>query len=195
MIIMTGIILSGGKSRRIGENKAFLKIGEKYIIQMVVESLKSVVEKIIVVTDNPYRYKFLRVKIVKDIIPGKGSLGGIYTGLFYSKDYYNFICGCDMPFLNPDLVRFMRSTIKDNDVVVPVVGGFLEPLHSIYSKRCIGVIRQHLKKDDLKIKNFFPEVRCIYLSEGTIRRYDPNLLSFFNLNTPKMLELIKNLHG
>lgn len=190
---MTGIILAGGKSRRVGKGKALLKIGDKRIIEMVVEKLEATFDDTLIVTGSPFNYQFLGVKVIRDIVPEKGPLGGIYTGLLSSKSEYNFICACDMPFLNTRLLKFMASEVTNCDLVVPVVGGFVEPLHSIYSKRCLSAIKSHLEVDDLKVKNFFSEVKCRYLSEDLIRRYDPDLLSFLNLNTPKMLKLAREM--
>ncbi|MBE0478841.1 molybdenum cofactor guanylyltransferase, partial [Candidatus Aerophobetes bacterium] len=189
---MTAIVLAGGKSRRIGENKAFLSIDGKYLIEIVIERLKSVFDHILIVTPEPAAFEFFdakKVKIIKDVVLNKGALGGIYTGLVFSPDEYNFVCGCDMPFLNPHLLKFMLSRVDDVDALVPVIGGFMEPLHSIYSTRCAGYIKKHLHINDLKIKNFFPEVKCRYLPEEVVRKYDPHLRSFFNLNTSAMLKL------
>ncbi len=186
---MTGIILAGGKSSRIGKNKALLKIGEKQIIKLIVEKLRIAFGNVLVVANSSFDYQFLGVRIVQDIVSGKGPLGGIYTGLVTSQSEYNFICGCDMPFLNVNLLRFMSSQIDDSDIIVPVVKGFVEPLHSIYAKRCLPAIRSHLEAENLKVKNFFPEVTCKYLPEAKTNKYDPKLLSFFNVNTPKLLEL------
>jgi len=197
---MTAIILAGGKSKRLGKDKALLNIGRMHLIELVIERVRSVFNDVLIVTPNPSNFNFLnkkRIKILRDAVLGKGPLGGIYTGLLYSNDEYSFVCGCDMPFLNPSLLRFMAQRIRDADILVPEVDGFLEPLHSIYSKRCIEPIRWHLEVDDLKVKNFFPEVRCRPVPEKIIKRYDPSLLSFFNLNTPKMLDFtgIRALDG
>jgi len=187
---MTGIILAGGKSRRMGKDKALFKIGGKRSIEIVMEKLKNVFDDVLVVGSHSFDYRFLKAKVIKDIIPDKGPLGGIYTGLLRSRSECNFICACDMPFLNPELLRFMVSEMdEDIEALVPVVKGFVEPLHSIYSRRCLTAIRSHLKLNDLKVRNFLSEVKCKYLSEDLIRRYDPALLSFLNLNTPEMLEL------
>jgi len=188
---MTGIILAGGKSRRIGEDKAFLEIDNKPLIELVVERLKAVFNKIIIVTNDPVKFQFLGIKVVKDVVFNKGPLGGIYTGLLISETKYNFICACDMPFLSSHLLKFMSSEVEGNDVVVPIVGNFAEPLHSIYSKNCLMPIKRHLENGELRVRDFFPEVKCKYIPENLIRKYDPHLQSFFNLNTPKMLESVK----
>jgi molybdopterin-guanine dinucleotide biosynthesis protein A len=139
-----------------------LKIGNKRIIEIVVEKLKEVFSDIIIVTNSPPDYQFLDVKLIKDLIPGKGPLGGIYTGLLLSDSEYNFVCACDMPFLSIDLLKVMISEMDGSDLIVPVVRGFVEPLHSIYSKRCLAAIKFHLEVNDLKVKSFFPEVKCKY---------------------------------
>ena len=190
---MTAIILVKGKSKRIGEDKAFLKINENCLIELVIKKLQVVFTDILIVSPNPSFYNFLGVRAIKDIIFKKGPLGAIYTGLSFAEDEYSFVCGCDMPFLNSNLLVVMKKMAKNWDILVPVINGFLEPLHSIYSKNCLKAIKRHLDRDDLKVKSFFSEVRCRYLSEKIVRRYDPQLLTFFNLNTPKMLYCLKGL--
>ncbi|MEA3485827.1 MAG: molybdenum cofactor guanylyltransferase [Candidatus Aerophobetes bacterium] len=188
---MTGIILAGGKSRRMKKDKALLEIGKKQVIKLIVEKLKIVFDNVLIIGNSSLDYRFLGVRAAEDIVSGKGPLGGIYTGLSASQSEYNFICGCDMPFLNVDLLRFIISEIDDNDIIIPVIKGFVEPLHAIYSKRCLPAIKSHIEAEDLKVKNFFPKVKCKCLPEDKIKKYDPHLLSFSNLNTPQMLELAR----
>ena len=190
---MTGIILAGGTSKRIGEDKAFLRIGAKYCIEHVIQKLKAVFNPVLIVTPYPSSYHHLGVRVVQDTLGGKGPLGGIFTGLLAADDRYSFVCGCDMPFLNTILLRAMGDMLRDYDILVPFVGGFLEPLHSIYSKNCLEAIKNHFDRADFKIKSFFSEVRCIYVSEYQVRKHDPDLLSFFNLNTSRMLPRAQGL--
>ena len=190
---MTGIILAGGTSKRIGENKAFLRIGEKYCIERVIQKLKAVFNPVLIVTPYPSSYHHLGVRVVQDTLDRKGALGGIFTGLLAAGDRYSFVCGCDMPFLNTILLRAMGDMLRDYDILVPFVEGFSEPLHSIYSKNCLEAIKNHFDRADFKIKSFFPEVRCIYISEYQVRKHDPDLLSFFNLNTSRMLPRAQGL--
>jgi len=176
-----------------GKKKALLRIGKKKVIEIILEKLKVVFDKILVVGSFDATCQIPGVRVLADIIPGKGPLGGIYTGLLSSKSEYNFFCACDMPFLNLDLLKFINSEIDDNDAVIPIVKGFVEPLHAVYAKRCLPAIKCHLENEDLKIKSFFSEVKCKYIPEVEIRRYDPSLFSFLNLNTPEAVELVKNL--
>ena len=193
---MTGIILAGGKSKRMGKEKALLKIGKTYLIELIIEKLKDFFEEIVLITaNNSFKYRFPGIRTVIDVVPGKGPLGGIYTGLLVSQSKYNFICACDVPFLNLNLLKFIVSQINENNAVIPIIKGFTEPLHSIYSKSCLPAIEYQLQTGDLKIKNFFPKIKCKYIPEDRIKRYDPCLLSFFNLNTPHALKLAKNLYN
>jgi len=190
---MTGIVLAGGKSQRMGEGKASLKIGRKQVIEIILEKLRVTFDDVFIVGNSNFICPLSEVRVLADIIPGKGPLEGIYTGLLNSKSEYNFFCACDMPFLNIDLLKFIISEIDDSDAVIPMVRGFVEPLHAIYSKRCLPAIKNCLENEDLRIKSFFPEVKCKYIPEVEIRKYDPSLLSFLNLNTPEAVELVRNL--
>ena len=98
-----------------------------------------------------------------------------------------------MPFLKIDLLKFIISETDGSDAVIPMVRGFVEPLHAIYSKRCLPAIKNCLENEDLRIKSFFSKVKCKYIPENKIKRYDPSLLSFLNLNTPETVESVRNL--
>jgi molybdopterin-guanine dinucleotide biosynthesis protein A len=186
-------VLAGGESARIGTDKAFLKIGGKTLIEQILEKLLRIGDDVIVVTNSPERYNHLGVRLVSDISPGKGALGGIYSGLKASKNEYSFVVACDMPFLNVNLIRYMTLLASGHDVVIPRVNGLLEPLHAIYSKRCIPSIERLLEKDDLKIVRFFSDVRVRYVEEEEINVLDPKHLSFFNINTLEDLEKARKL--
>jgi molybdopterin-guanine dinucleotide biosynthesis protein A len=186
-------VLAGGESTRIGTDKAFLKIGGKTLIEQILEKLLRIGDDVIVVTNSPERFNCLGVRLVSDIFPGKGALGGIYSGLRASKNEYSLVVACDMPFLNVNLIRYMTLLALGHDVVIPRVNGLLEPLHAIYSKRCIPSIERLLEKDDLKIVHFFTDVRVRYIEEEEINILDPKHLSFFNINTLEDLEKARKL--
>jgi len=128
------------------------------------------------------------VRWLEDIYPGKGSLGGIYTGLYHAASFHSLVVACDMPFLNPGLLRHLVALAPGYDVVIPVVAGQHEPLHAVYSKNCLGPIRALLEQDNLKIIDFFPQVRVRRVAEAEIERLDPQHLSFFNINTQADLD-------
>lgn len=128
-------------------------------------------------------YTHPEARTVVDLYPGKGSLGGIYTGLTYSNSFYNLVVACDMPFLNTALLRHMISLSTGFDVVIPRLDDNIEPLHAVYSRNCASFIEEQLKRDDLRIRGFFDSVKVRYIEKEELERFDPEHLSFFNVNT------------
>jgi molybdopterin-guanine dinucleotide biosynthesis protein A len=115
------------------------------------------------------------------------------TGLFYSPTYHAFCSACDMPLLNPQVIKYMTEGRDDYDVVVPKTADGLHPLHAIYSKNCLDPMRQLLERDDLKIINFFQQVRVRYIEEMEIKEFDPHMRSFINVNTEEQIEALRNI--
>ena len=181
---MTGIVLAGGESRRMGRDKAFLLLEGIPLIEHVLRSLRAVFPRTIIVTNNPSAYALYDAAVVTDAVPKQCPLAGIYTGLLSSTDKYNFVAACDMPFLNPGLITYMNGLVHGYDIVVPMVSGkHVEPLHAIYSKKLLPVIAKRLQGDERKIQGIFKEARVRYVTETEIDRYDPERRSFKNLNT------------
>ena len=181
------IILAGGKSSRMKTNKALLKFDEKTNIERIKDELKQVFDDIILVTNNPEIYQFLNIKTVSDQFPGSGPLAGIHAGLEASDYEENIVVACDMPFLNPALIRNMLGRCKGFDVVVPDLKGELQPLHAIYSRRCIGHIQERIAEGEFRIFDFYPEVLTLHLEERVCREVDPENRSFANINTQEEL--------
>jgi molybdenum cofactor guanylyltransferase len=181
---MTGIVLAGGESRRMGRDKAFLKLEGVPLIEHVLRTLRGVFPSTIIVTNNPSAYVVYDAVIVTDAVKKQCPLAGIYSGLLSSTDEYNFVAACDMPYLNPDLITYMTGLVKGYDIVVPMIGGInVEPLHAIYSKKLLPVIKKQLLGDERKIQGIFKEARVKYVTETEIDLYDPERRSFRNLNT------------
>jgi len=187
------IVLAGGESKRLGADKAFLRIGDRVLIEEVVEKVARIGDEVIIVTNSPQKYDYLEVRLVGDIYPGKGVLGGIYSGLRAARHDYGLVVACDMPFLDLRLLRYMILLSSDYDVVIPRVGGLTEPLHAIYSKECLQPIEGLLSAGSLRVVEFFPEVRVRYVEEEEISLFDPQFISFFNINTPADLERARSL--
>lgn len=179
------IILAGGKNQRLGRCKAVEPILGKTLIERVVECFKPLTSQIIVVTspeplDLPVTSS---TEILVDIYPSKGPLGGIYTGLVASRSSHSFVVACDMPFLNTRLLSHMVKLSYDFDAVVPKLDeGRLEPLHAIYSKNCLRHIKPQLERGKLEAYSFLDAVRVRYIERAECQRFDPQLLSFFNIN-------------
>jgi len=184
---ITGIILAGGKSQRMGRNKAFIRVNGKSIIERTVNILKTIFTNIIIVTNSPEEYQGFDAIITTDIIPGKGSLGGLYTGLKISPSLYSFVVACDMPFLNKEVIEYLISQKGDFEVIVPEINSEFQPLHAIYSKECIKYIEELVQKNDLKIINFYPKIRVKKILKKELLKYDPELRSFYNVNYPEDL--------
>jgi molybdopterin-guanine dinucleotide biosynthesis protein A len=184
MIDTTGVILAGGLSSRMGLDKAFLSFSGRPLVEMVIDRLRPLFSELVIVSNNPKIYKKHNLKVIQDILPRKGPLGGIYTGLVASENNYNFIVACDMPFLNPGLIRHLTEEAAGFDAVVPKFKGRYEPLCAIYSKGCIRAIEERLSKGELKIRSFFKDVKVKIITESEISKFDPRGLSFLNVNTP-----------
>lgn len=188
---MTGVILSGGKNTRMGENKAFLKRGDERLIDRTVRLFHEIFREVIIVTTRPLDYLDQDATIVTDILPEKGALGGLYTGLFYATEEQAFIAACDMPFLNGAFVQYMvMQADKGYDIIVPAPPDGLQPLHAVYDRRCLPSIRSRLERNRLQIKGFYPGSRILEISTDILDTFDPDKRMFLNVNTPEDLQKI-----
>ena len=194
---VTAVILAGGMSRRLGRNKAVEMFDGETLIRRAIRRMRQVAGNITVVVNNSNRIVELDlpddVAAVIDEYTGKGPLAGIYTGLSASSTEWSVFCACDMPFLSPLLYRALLSNRDACDAVVPIVDGRPEPVHAAYSRACLEPIRQKLAADDLKAAGFFQDVSVRYFTEAEVRSIDPDLLSFFNINTQQDLETALNM--
>lgn len=181
----SGVVLAGGASRRMGHNKAFLELGGRPLIEIVLERVWVVAVEVIVVTNTPQRYAHLAARLVSDIYPGVGVLGGMHGGLMAATCDHALIVGCDMPFLNPSLLAYLASLAPHYDVVVPWVDSLLEPLHAIYSRSCLPLIETEIGAGRWQAFSFYPRARVRYVKRDEIAHFDPELLSLRNINTPE----------
>ncbi len=196
---ISGIILAGGKSLRLGHDKVLEKIGDKSLLERVVFHIDSFSKNIIIVTAHERTFapvaKHPKIKMVSDIFPGQGSLGGIYTGLVASSSFYNLVVAADMPFLNESLLWYMMEKSDGYDFILPRVNGLFEPLHAIYSMNCIDPIKKILGQGKRVIIELFNYVKVRYIETEEVERFDPKHLSFFNINTKEDLELARGIAG
>lgn len=186
---ITSIVLAGGRSSRLGREKLAEVIAGKSLIERAISRLSPLSQEIIVVISQKQArsslpsYTYPEAKTVVDLYPEKGSLIGIYTGLVHSTNFINVVVACDMPFLNLELLQYMVKIASGFDVVIPRLGNQTEPLHAVYSKNCIKPIEERIKQGNLKVTGFFDSVKVRYLGEEELDRFDPERLSFFNINT------------
>jgi molybdopterin-guanine dinucleotide biosynthesis protein A len=191
------IVLAGGKGLRLGRDKVQESVGDRNLLQLVLSKLSSFNNDIIVVTAGEKSLSQLvgypRFRIVTDTYRGKGALGGIYTGLAASGSLYNLVVACDMPFLNQALLRYMIQLSAGFDLVIPRVGELTEPLHAVYSKRCLAPIERLLNQGELRVSTLFGLVKVRYVEAEEIDWFDPKHLSLFNINTEADLEKAQQL--
>jgi molybdopterin-guanine dinucleotide biosynthesis protein A len=182
---VTGVILAGGQSRRMGRDKAFLPFGKGLLIERVIEVVQQVTAEVILITNTPEQYQRFGLPMFADVIAEAGSLGGIYTGLVSTKTPYSLCLACDMPFVKPAFLRFLCETAAEADVVIPRNAEDFQPLCAVYSQVCREPIRQKIEAGRLKITGFFDHV-CVHVIDGDLlARYDPHDVMFFNANTPE----------
>jgi molybdenum cofactor guanylyltransferase len=184
---ISGIILSGGKSVRMGEDKAFIQVDGVPIISRIYDLFKELFQEVIIVTNQREFFKNFDSKICQDLIPDKGALGGLYTGLFFSSFQYSFCVACDMPFIKKSLIQYLIKNIQDDDVVVPRTKDGFQPLHAIYSKSCLNPIKRIIDEGKYKIIDFYRMVRLRIVEEHDFLSLDPFRESFINVNTPEEL--------
>lgn len=188
----TGIILAGGKSSRMGQDKSLLSFKNEPLIKHAVKELQAVVDELIIVSNHKAKYGFSGIKEISDIYPGRGPLGGIHSGLTAATFEHVFVTACDLPFFNGRLARFLLDRRTGYDVVVPQIGNYLQPLFAVYSKRCLPHAESCLRNNIRKVVAFYPMVRVNYVGESLIREITEPERVFFNVNTPRDYEEIIN---
>ena len=193
----SGIILAGGRSRRLGRAKALEPFQGEPMIRRVISRLSQVTGDLVFVVNDQEQASALPItpdnvslpyKTAVDLYPDGGSLGGIFTGLSAADSQWAFVVACDMPFLNVDLMNQMLSLRDNNDAVVPRTDGYPEPTHALYNKTCLPRMEKRLQNNDLKIARFFDEVTMCFIEEAEVRDIDKDLVSFFNVNTQDDLD-------
>ncbi len=183
-------ILAGGRSRRMGRDKSLLPLAGRPLLAHVIERCAQLQVEMFLVTNQPAAHQRFGLPMVSDALPGAGALGGLYTALLYSSTADVLCVACDMPFLNPILLKEMAQQRGGMDGVVPVIAGRPEPLHAVYNRVCIPAISAQIARGDLKLTGFYHHVNLRYVDESWVRQLDPELRSFTNLNTPADLESI-----
>ena len=183
----SGTILSGGKSIRMGQNKALIEIEGTPIISRIHDLFRRLFQEVIIVTNQKESFINFDSKICQDLIPDKGALGGLYTGIFFSSFQYSFCVACDMPFINRSLVQYLFENVQGDDVIVPRTKDGLQPLHAIYSKNCLAPIKRIIEEGKYRIIDFYKLVKVKIVDERDFLFLDPLRESFMNVNTPEEL--------
>lgn len=182
---LSGVILAGGASRRMGRNKALLEWGGRPLIAVVAERLRLVAEEIIVAANDTRLYAPFADRCVADVFPGVGTLGGLHAGLLASSYDLALVVGCDMPFLDPAVMAWFVEAAEGVDAVVLRQGEWLEPLHAVYRRSCLPAIETAIRAGQQSAFSFYDRVQVRYVDPAEIAHLDPELRSFRNINTPE----------
>jgi len=173
------------------------RINNQLLIERTIERISPLAQPVLVVTSreqfDSIAASSLSANVVVDAYPGKGALGGLYTGLAKADSLYSFVVGCDMPFLNRDLIGYIINNSHGFDVVVPKMQKMAEPLHALYSKNCLKPILKMLREGELGISHLFDLVKTRYVNERELAQFDTEKLSFFNINTLEDLQKARQL--
>lgn len=177
----------------MGQDKGLAPFLDRPLIQRVIERLAPIADQVIVTTNRPEAYAFLDLPLFPDVFPGRGALGGLYTALHAAGHPLAAVVACDMPFVNPALIVAQRELLERDispalDAVIPRLDGGLEPFHAVYRRdTCLPLIREAIEADKWRVDAWFSQAQMYFMGEPELRRYDPELLSFMNVNTPDEL--------
>jgi len=184
--VISAAVMAGGKSRRMGQDKAWIDLQGRPLIARVVDVLREVADEVFIVA-NDERYADLGLRVVPDRFPGGGALGGIATGVSAATHERVLVVACDMPFLRGDVWRLLIANAVGADAVVPKIGGEYETLHALYTKACLPAMERALGSGRMRVISFFGDVRLREVGEADLRAIDPELRAFTNVNTPEEL--------
>ena len=193
---ISGVLLAGGRSVRMGRDKRFLQLDGVSLLDRALSVFDRLFpEVLIVVAEMTPDLDALGRRVVTDLIPNRAALGGLYTGLFHASQARVFVAACDMPFLNPAVVTALTNAAPRADVVMARLAHGLQPMHAVYSKRCLPTLEVMAEENDLKVQSIAdaPDLVVHIVSEEDLRRMEPQLLSFMNINTPADLEFARKL--
>ena len=194
---VTGILLAGGKSRRMGEDKRFLLVGGQRLYERSLAVLQSLFQevRIVIAQDSPPIAS--DVPVLRDLVHDCGTLGGIYTGLKEAGTAHIFVVACDMPFLNAEVIRYLISLKGQADAVIARLSHGLQPTHAVYSRQCLPVFEAMVQTGRLKVQDCLdhPSIKVRLVEYDELREIDPEGHSFLNVNTPADLETVRLLHN
>ena len=186
--MLTVVIQAGGQSSRMGEDKALKFFLGRPLIQRVIDRIKPIADEIIVTTNRPIEYEFLGLRLVPDLKPGRGALGGLYTAIASATSPLVAVVACDMPFASPMLFEgALRLMVEEEaDIVIAKKDENYEPLHALYRREtCLPAIESAIDADQWKVISWFPQVKVRTLTPDEVKSFDPSGLCFWNLNTPE----------
>jgi molybdopterin-guanine dinucleotide biosynthesis protein A len=180
---VSAVLLAGGRSSRMGSDKALLVLDGRTLLDRTVDALASAADDVVVVGRRSGDVR--GVRFVEDETPELGPLGGLCTGLHAAAHRHVLCVGCDMPFLNADLLRRLVSLLGEHDAAVPRVCGKTHPLHAVYTGDCAAAAKRQIESGDLRLRALLAKLRVRWVEESEIEATDPERRSLLNVNTPE----------
>jgi len=194
--MLTVCVQAGGTSSRMGEDKALKPFLGRPLIQRVVDRLHPIADELIVTTNRPEDYSFIHARLIPDLIPDRGALGGLYTAIASATHPLVAVVACDMPFASARLIEGMSRLMvqQEADVVIAKSDGGYEPLHAVYRRKtCLPAIKSAIDADKWKVIAWFPKVKVYELTVEELNYLDPDGLAFWNVNTPEEFAEAENI--
>jgi molybdopterin-guanine dinucleotide biosynthesis protein A len=191
--MLSVIVQAGGKSSRMGQDKALMPFLGQPLVQRVLQRVRPLADEVLLITHRSEDYSFLNIPLLADEIPGRGALGGLYTALLRASQPLVLVAACDMPFINPDLLALQRDLLLSGsyDAVIPRTGSGIEPFHAVYRRAaCLPAVEAALQADKWRMDSWLSAANVRFLTQeeaaelGGVQE-DDFMLSFWNLNTPE----------
>ncbi len=187
--------MAGGRSSRMKFNKAFAQVGGKPVIQIIIDKLQPIFQELMIISNEPQLFTSFGLPIFQDVYPYLGPVGGIHSALVNASFDQMFILGCDMPFMNMQLVDYMLGKINNYDSVVPEIDSYLQPLAAVYNRSCLPIFSECLEHDKLKLTLIFSELNALVLKEDELQKFGRVREMFFNVNDPDALAEAQEIAG
>ena len=185
---VSGIVLAGGLSTRMGRDKASMPWGDRTLLHTVLSKLAPVCSELIVISNIPRKVEEFPVSIIPDKYPQCGPLAGIHAGLLASRYDYSFVVACDMPYLDTCAAGFIIDAAAGYDAAIPFIDGYYHPLHGVYKKSCLPLIEKMLEQGNYKVLDFYDEINLRKITDTEIARFDGELKTLLNINTPEQFK-------
>jgi molybdenum cofactor guanylyltransferase len=186
-------IQAGGRSERMGGDKALVQLAGRPLITHVLERAAPLGDEVLVTTNSPDDYSFLGLRLVADEQPGAGALAGLQTALRAARHDVVLVLACDLPFVCVPLLEYMLRLASQADAVIPRWRGEFEPLHAVYRRTCLPAVDLALTEGRRRMISFLPAVRSTVVEEDQVAAFDPQGLTFFNINTPDDLQTAERI--
>lgn len=191
----SGVILAGGRSSRMKFNKAFAEIGGRPVIKIIIDKFARLFDETIIISNEPEVYEQLGVPVYPDVYPRMGPVSGIHSGLCHASYERVFVLGCDVPFINMQLVEYMLNILDDYDSVVPEIDCYLQPLAAVYSRKCAPVLQTCLETNRVKLIRIFEELNALVLKRPELEQFGIVEEIFLNVNDIQALQLAGEIAG